>query len=922
MVRCLNCAALCAETHSFCFACGTELGPASSKTREDPLLGQTLPGGYRVTHLVGVGGMGRVYCAEQVALGRTVAVKVVHPHLADDERTGARFLNEARAASRLSHPNSVAIFDFGRTADGHPYIVMEYLRGRDLGRVAQGEGPLPLRRVVDILRQTLVALDEAHALGILHRDLKPDNIVLEPLRSGLDFVKVVDFGLAKLLKGDALNSPTLSSPGLVCGTPEYMSPEQARGDALDGRSDLYSVGVVLFELLAGRVPFVADTVPKTLLLHLTEPAPDPRDVVPERAIPAPFAKLAIRALAKSREDRMQTARGFADALDAALLESEGRPPLAEAPPSTGMRCAVCSTSSPLGQKFCGNCGAAIAPRPLSVIPPPREPARESSAPSLAPASPRPRRSSAPPSSGPRLQGDERPSRPLANPLLDRDDAMGWLEARFAEASTMPAAAHVVGETGMGKTRLVTEALARWARRGDSIVTVGPDPAWAKIGDWTVRRAILELTGLRAEELAQAGDAGPAALAGSVGRDAKKGLTALFGRDPASPHLGADERRAGVAEALRWALERASSRSRAASAARVVLFVDDLDFIDGTSRNAFADVLAAPPPVPVLLIVAYMPGTRPVSDPMAGEVWRLAALPYDSVVTRIPLRYLAHGTAISPLHMQELVAWFDETTETPPERLADVVSRRIERLPPSARHALQALAVWGDDADQETLTRLLPSGMDVVPALDSLYRAQMVVAGNPRIRIAHPMMRLVALSAIPAGRKRELFAQAAEIATDGPMEVRAKHAAHGGSALEALSLLDALAVRRTLHGDLGGTVSALHHALELARREIHRGELDDPLAATLVFSRKLAEALAALQRWSDAEGVLHEALGSAPPASEHRAHLLGVMARVANARRHPGDARRYLDEAMRVARQSDLRGLMPILEGIEKTIAVA
>src|SRR5215469_9844684 len=202
MVRCLRCASLCAEGHSYCFACGAELEPESAQKRDDPLIGRVLPGGYRVTHLVGVGGMGRVYCAEQVALGRTVAVKVVHPHLADDELTVARFLNEARAASRLSHPNSVAIFDFGRTDNGHPYIVMEYLRGRDLGRVAQTEGPLPLRRVVDVLRQTLGALEEAHALGIVHRDLKPDNIVLEPLRSGLDFVKVVDFGLAKILQNE------------------------------------------------------------------------------------------------------------------------------------------------------------------------------------------------------------------------------------------------------------------------------------------------------------------------------------------------------------------------------------------------------------------------------------------------------------------------------------------------------------------------------------------------------------------------------------------------------------------------------------------------------------------------------------------------------------------------------------------------
>ncbi len=143
MFPCPRCAQPCQEGHRFCFACGAELGDAA-KSPEDPLIGSTLPGGYRVTSLLGVGGMGRVYCAEQVTLGRTVAVKVVHPHLATDEMTAARFLNEARAASRLSHPNSVAIFDFGRTGDGQTYMVMEFLRGKDLSHVNAAEGPLPV----------------------------------------------------------------------------------------------------------------------------------------------------------------------------------------------------------------------------------------------------------------------------------------------------------------------------------------------------------------------------------------------------------------------------------------------------------------------------------------------------------------------------------------------------------------------------------------------------------------------------------------------------------------------------------------------------------------------------------------------------------------------------------------------------------
>src|SRR5580692_8015062 len=148
MFPCPRCNSPCEEGHRFCFSCGGELGDAAKRADDDPLLGRTLPGGYRVTNLVGVGGMGRVYCAEQVNLGRTVAVKVVHPHLAHDEMTAARFLNEARAASRLAHPNSVAIFDFGRTSDGHAYIVMEFLRGKDLSFVAHAEGPLSRKRIV------------------------------------------------------------------------------------------------------------------------------------------------------------------------------------------------------------------------------------------------------------------------------------------------------------------------------------------------------------------------------------------------------------------------------------------------------------------------------------------------------------------------------------------------------------------------------------------------------------------------------------------------------------------------------------------------------------------------------------------------------------------------------------------------------
>ncbi|HEY3817389.1 MAG TPA: protein kinase [Polyangiaceae bacterium] len=901
MVLCPQCSAPSGDAHRFCFACGAELRRASEPPKEDPLVGRTLPGGYRVTHLVGVGGMGRVYCAEQVALGRTVAVKVVHPHLADDELAAARFLNEARTASRLSHPNSVAIFDFGRTEEAQPYIVMEYLRGRDLGRVAEDEGPLPFPRIVDILRQTLGALEEAHALGIVHRDLKPDNMVLEPLRSGLDFVKVVDFGLAKILEetSPSAHSPALTRPGLVCGTPEYMSPEQGRGDALDGRSDLYSLGVVLFELLTGRVPFVADSATKTLLLHLNEPPPDPRNVNPERAIPAPFAEITLRALAKSREDRWQSAGAFAAALGEALFSVEGR--ISQPAPATATRCRACGALSPLGQKYCGDCGVSI---------------NGSTAPGR-PSSPSPQPATRP---DPQADGvavtvqraEAVGSGAHALPLLARADALEWLEARRHEAEAMPSAAHVLGEAGGGKTRLVGEFLARCTSRGDLVVAIGPDAAWAKVADAALGDAVRRLVG--------SADGAVDARAWAGARpEAQLGLSLLFGPPRDRDFPAPDERRIALAEALRWALERAGAR---AGGGLVVLAVDDLDFVDGTSANAFADVLAEPPVVGALFIVTHAPGAFPAREPLAGETWTLSPLPASTFAHLLPARLRPDARPLAPLHVEHLIAWSRESREPPPERMADLVARRAERVAPDARHTLHALAVWGDDASLDVLPHLLPPATDLPAALRVLDRARLVVQTGRTVQIAHPLVRRIVFSSIPAGRKRELFARADTLRSEAPLEIRAKQAMHGGSALEALALLDMLSIRRAAQGDTLGAVSSLRHALDVARRELHGDDLDDPMAAMLVFARKLAEALAACEQWNDAEGVLREALGSAPPASEHRARLLAVLAHVAHARSHPNDAKRYLDEAMRVARQSEHRDLLPMLERLERTIAVA
>jgi serine/threonine-protein kinase len=447
------------------------------------------------------------------------------------------------------------------------------------------------------------------------------------------------------------------------------------------------------------------------------------------------------------------------------------------------------------------------------------------------------------------------------------------------------------------------------------VSVGAEPTWAKIGDAPLVAAVAGLLGIPA-------DAPPMMRGDRVPPAVARGLDWLFEPWAVPPPVDAAERRGAVAQTLRWALDRASER---AGGGRVILAVDDLDFLDGASRNAFVDLVGAMPAVPALILFAYTPRARIFAEEAPGEVHRLEPLAYESFAGWLSPRLAVRDHPLSPLHIEQLSGWARETTDPPPERLAEIVTRRAERLPAEARHVLNALAVWGNDATPAVLRALLPAGTvddDAAEALSVLERTRWVVQVDATLQIAHPLVRRIVFSTIPAGLKRDLFARAAAARPDAPLEVRARQARYGDSALEALSLLDALSIRRAGNGDLDGCVSALRHALDLARRELHRDELDDPVAAILTFSRKLAEALAADHRWPDAEGVLREALDVAPPTSEHRAHLLGVMAQVASERRQLGEARRYLDEAMRVARQSDARALIPMLERLDKTIAVA
>ncbi|HEX2676422.1 MAG TPA: serine/threonine-protein kinase, partial [Polyangiales bacterium] len=272
----------------------------------DPLINTTLDGRYRILRAIGEGGMGVVYEAEHVLIEKRVAIKVLRESFTRRPDVVERFRQEAKSASRIGHPNIVDVSDFGETPNRASYIVMEMLKGEDLADILTRECALAPTRAVTIVYQVAKALAAAHKKNIIHRDLKPENIYLIEREGQPDFVKVVDFGVAKMSDIETLGGRKLTRTGMIFGTPEYMSPEHAGGKSLDHRVDIYAVGVILYELLTGRVPFEGDNFMEVLSKHGHDPVPELRSVNPGTRVSPELARAVARALEKDPERRYQS----------------------------------------------------------------------------------------------------------------------------------------------------------------------------------------------------------------------------------------------------------------------------------------------------------------------------------------------------------------------------------------------------------------------------------------------------------------------------------------------------------------------------------------------------------------------------------------------------------------------------------------
>jgi eukaryotic-like serine/threonine-protein kinase len=296
--------------------CPKDGAPLKPKSGGDPMIGRVIADRYLILARLGEGGMGRVYAAEHVKMNRQCAIKVMNPSLMNDAESTARFAREASNAARILHPNVAAVFDFGES-DRTVYLVMEYVDGEPLSDILAREGALQPRRAIDIARQIADGLSAAHELGLIHRDLKPDNVIVTRKRDGKEIAKVVDFGIAKAVSDSPQDALTRS--GLVIGTPEFMSPEQLLGDPVDQRTDIYALGCMLYQMLSGAKPFDADSREQMIRRRLHEPPPHIREIVP--SIPKRVDTLIAHMLARSTADRLASAAEVSTSLDPALVMS-------------------------------------------------------------------------------------------------------------------------------------------------------------------------------------------------------------------------------------------------------------------------------------------------------------------------------------------------------------------------------------------------------------------------------------------------------------------------------------------------------------------------------------------------------------------------------------------------------------------------
>lgn len=794
------------------------------------MVGRELAEKFRLTACIGLGGTGAVYRAEQMALGRSVAVKILKDELAADARIGKRFRDEAMAASRLNHPNIVSIIDYGATPDGLLYLAMEYLRGPTLTQLITREHPLAPATALDVVGQILLGIEEAHLAGVVHADLKSDNIIIDQRRAGADVIKIVDFGIARMV-----NDPGAGEER-VTGTPEYMAPEVIAGNLPTFAADIYAVGIMLYELLAGHTPFVGGSTVDVLTRQLKGDVPPLSERRPDLPAAAEFDAICRRALAKQPGDRYASAPEMRAAVMALQLRVRG------GQASVDLTCSSCGEVCQPNFRFCPLCAT------------PRMPTARA----------------------PEQIGPSRPtidlSAMLELPLVGRAHEQRALRAHMTAApgalATGPALI-VVGASGSGRSRLVRETGAALATDGGfTMYAVGADPSGVASTYYPIRSLVAALLALPAICGADDFRAATDAL-GLVEADAF-GIAELFGHDSPLAELEPLVRRRETIRAVQRALA-----ASATSGPMAVVF-DDVDRYDGPSLELLRQLAERGDGVPPLVFIA---------EPASAAAWpealpRLQVVPLgqDDVATIVahlaeteprPAATTIHAHAAgSPMYVVQLLHYLNGggRLDDVPLPLADLVAARLSMLSQATLALCQAAATFGTDVELEVL-RLAAPVVDVDAALADAVAHGLVTSEHGLVTFPSMIIRDVAYDATPAHVRRALHGAAADALEHrtGDLKVLGHHHDLAGHSARAVGLLVAAGDLAAHQLDDDGAAQLYQRGLVAVREALRAGHDgdddsgDDGLAHDFVaLSAKLAEALRQRGDTGLARGVLAEA----------------------------------------------------------------